>query len=175
MMDPDGVYQGANTTVLHWLRTNNTISSASSPGTGIYPLGNSTMQDASDLAPYYPPSPPFEVPAHAHHYTLLLFEQADEKDVVITEQLNQSLTYRVGFNLSDFVDNSGIGPLVAAKYFTLINTTSTANTSSGASGARLTASVTPLFTSAASPVNVLRPGHYVGIGVLSFLWRACLG
>lgn len=124
MMDPDVFYQGENKTVLHWLQTDLVVDNTNSSSDGVYPLISSVNTSTSTLAPYYSPAPPLQVPAVYHHYTFLLFSQTN-KNLTISPSLNSSLTYRIGFNLSDFVATSGLGPLVAATYFELVNTTTT--------------------------------------------------
>ncbi|RFU27981.1 hypothetical protein B7463_g8364, partial [Scytalidium lignicola] len=126
MMDPDGSYNGSATKVLHWLQTDLTVSDI--PLNQTFPLENS--QNISALAPYYPPSPPLENPPHPHHYTLLLFSQPNGTPLKISSDLNTTLTYRVGFNLTSFVQNTRVGQLVTATFFDLVNTTSTTTNSS---------------------------------------------
>ncbi|RFU27342.1 hypothetical protein B7463_g9000, partial [Scytalidium lignicola] len=121
MIDPDASANGSAATVLHWLQTDLTVSNVAS--NQIFPLENS--QDVSALAPYISPSPPLQNPPHPHHYTFLLFSQPNGTPLKITSDLNKTLTSRIGFDLTSFVQNTGVGPLVAATFFQLVNTTST--------------------------------------------------
>lgn len=116
---------------------------------GVYPL-----------AAYYPPAPPLQVPAVYHHYTLLLFSHTN-KNLTISPSLNSSLTYRIGFNLSDFVATSGLGPLVAATYFELVNTTSTSNSSVSNGTKQRTTALTMLETHSMALSKIDRTMQYL--------------
>lgn len=164
MMDPNAFYEGENTTVLHWLQTDLVVASIASSSNGVYSLTSSMNTSISTLAAYYSPAPPLQVPAVHHHYTLLLFNQTNQA-LTISPSLYSSLTYRIGFNLSDFVATSGLGPLVAGTYFELVNTTSTLN-SSVSNGTKTTSGSVPVSTGGSSSI--------IGAGTGYLRWSAAL-
>jgi hypothetical protein len=166
MMDPDAYYEGKSTVVLHWLQTDLRVASIASSSDGVYPLSSTVNTSTSTLAPYLSPAPPLQVPAVYHHYTFLLFNQTNQ-NLTISSSLNISLTYRVGFNLTDFVATSGLGPLVAATYFELVNTTSTSNSNSSFSNGTNTSSGSAPLSTGGSP-------SVMGAGVEYLGWPAAL-
>lgn len=107
------------------------------------------------------------------HYTFLLFSQTNQ-DLNISPSLNSSLTYRIGFNLSDFVATSGLGPLVAATCFELVNTTTTTSKSSTSNGAKTTSGSVPVSSGESSSVMGAGVGYLDLSAVLFALSFAAL-
>jgi Phosphatidylethanolamine-binding protein len=132
-----------NTTLLHWILPG--LSRSSTKPITTTPL----LSSKAAIAPYYPPGPPAN---QTHTYALYLYDEPATFSVPADyvpyfNNLTASVYNRVGFNLTDFAERSGLGEPVAANWYLISNTT-TATASS--SGAVTTASSTGTAASASS-------------------------
>jgi phosphatidylethanolamine-binding protein len=104
---------GPNTTLLHWI-----VAGLSSPN------GTTTLTThQGEIASYFPPGPP---PGQTHTYGIFLYPEpakfAIPADFVpFFANLSASPFNRIGFNLTHFVEETGLGKPVAADWF-LVNT-----------------------------------------------------
>lgn len=86
------------------------------------------------IAPYYPPGPPAELPPRAHRYIQLLFRQP--ANLSIPSKFSDIIQKRVGFDAIQFIAETGLGPVLAANYF-LVTNTSLVVATGGGTGIRL--------------------------------------
>lgn len=101
-----GVLPEGNTTLIHWIQGNFTASNCTQHFTS----------SSSAIAPYQPPSPPA---GQTHTYGVFLYEQpakfALSADYIpFFKNLTTSIYNRVGFNLTKFVEETGLGLPVGA-------------------------------------------------------------
>eukprot|EP00753_Platysulcus_tardus_P010139 PLAT2502.1.p2 GENE.PLAT2502.1~~PLAT2502.1.p2 ORF type:complete len:281 (-),score=9.42 PLAT2502.1:130-972(-) len=101
----------------HWL-----VYGASLSGNGPYTLDTTT---GTNVTEYAGPAPP--PGSGAHRYVIMLFEQTDSFN-----EPGDAGTGVQTFNLTGYIQSSGLGPLYAATYFTVENGTATATPSSTA-------------------------------------------
>ena len=116
-----------NTTLLHWIL----------PGLSSSPKSTATttalLSDEAPIAPYYPPGPPAN---QTHTYALYLYDvpatfTVPTDYVPYFSNLTASVYNRVGFNVTDFAERSGLGEPVAANWYLISNTTTATASSSG--------------------------------------------
>ena len=117
-----------NTTLLHWILPGLSSSSKSTSTTTVL------LSDEAAIATYYPPGPPAN---QTHTYALYLYDvpvtfSVPADYVPYFNNLTASVYNRVGFNLTDFAEKSGLGEPVAADWFLISNITTAAASSSGA-------------------------------------------
>lgn len=124
MIDPDAKFNGSDIEVLHWLQQDLT-NSHTTTNSSLYALG---AGNNTGFAPYVPPAPPAELPPRAHRYIQLLFEQPT--NFTIPSAFATVVLNRVGFDLVKFVAATGLGPVLAANYFLVTNTSAAVVTSS---------------------------------------------
>ena len=140
-VEPNNNPAGTNTTLIHWI-----LPGLSSPNETTTTL---TSQENAPV-PYFPPGPPA---GQTHTYALFLYQEPADfsipsEYVPFFENITASVYNRVGFNLTEFVDKTYLGSLVAADWFLVSNTTS--NAASSPSGATPTASSTGAMASSSS-------------------------
>ena len=140
-VEPNNNPAGTNTTLLHWLLPG--LSSPNETTTALTSQENATV-------PYFPPGPPA---GQTHTYALFLYQQPADfsipaEYVPFFENITASVYNRVGFNLTEFVDKTYLGSPVAADWFLVSNTTSSA--AGSPSGATPTASSTGAMASSSS-------------------------
>jgi hypothetical protein len=151
MLDLSVQNNGTNTTLLHWILP------------GLSGTSNLTS-NKTEVAPYFPPGPPV---GQTHTYGLFLYTEtpnfAIPADYVpFFKNLSASVFNRVGFNLTKFVDETGLGVPVASDWF-LVGTPNTTTTSMGPSG---TGSMKPSGTGVggyASPTAGGFNGSYIQV------------
>lgn len=131
-----------NTTLIHWILTG--LSS---------PNDTTTLTShQGEIATYFPPGPP---PGQSHTYGVFLY--AEPRDLAIPADyvpffanLTASPYNRIGFNLTHFVAETGLGKPVAADWF-LVSTPNTPSSSTVATGtATATATITATGAGATS-------------------------
>ncbi|KAJ9604169.1 hypothetical protein H2200_011003 [Cladophialophora chaetospira] len=155
MVDPDARYPQAPTSrfILHWLQFNLTTAPASDDGTT--QLVNSTAPQA----PYRGPAPPTN--SSAHRYILYAFFQ-HENFTFPQAYEGYNATNRTSFNLTDFLDQSNLGPSpAAANYFYASNETAVppdfiaaaGATYPGGNGEMITAGPGPSITPSSTPAT----------------------
>ena len=138
-VEPNNIPTASNTTLIHWIL----------PGLSFPDATTAALTSPSDpIAPYYPPGPPA---GQTHTYALFLYAEpsnfAVPADYVpIFKNLTASVENRVGFNLTEFVAQTGLGDPLAADWFLVSNTT----TSASSSGMTTTASSTGGATASSS-------------------------
>lgn len=141
LLDPDA---GANADVLQWFQPGFTSpANGSLNAAGFVPL----TTNATAISQYVGPAP--AINTGYHRYTLLLFAQPANFSV---PSAFASFKYPNinGFNETNFVKAAGLGPVVAANYFRVINgtanstttTTTTSSTTSKATSTTASASAT---------------------------------
>jgi phosphatidylethanolamine-binding protein len=144
---------GSNTTLLHWLL----------PGLSGTTILNST---ATPLAPYFPPGPP---PGQTHNYAVFLYKEPSKFAVPADyapffNNLTASVYNRVGFNLTRFAGEAGLGAAVAANWFLVgtpnATTSSVAPTGTGAVASSGIGSPIPTFTQASGAMD------FKGVGLV---------
>jgi phosphatidylethanolamine-binding protein len=171
---------GPNTTLIHWI-----LAGLSSP--------NDTITLSSRLgpiAPYFPPGPP---PGQTHMYGVFLYSEPARFEVPADfipffNNLTASVFNRVGFNLTHFAGETGLGAPVAADWF-LVSTPSTPSSSatlgpasmvspsaSSSSVARLASpsSVTPSAPSRTFAVQTTSGALRLGVWMTAF-WLGAAG
>lgn len=130
----------SNTTLLHW-----TLAGLSSPD------GTTTLTShQAEIAPYFPPDPPA---GQTHIYGVFLYnEPADfavpADYIPFFKNLTapgSSVFNRVGFNLINFVAETGLGAPVAADWF-LVSTPNAAESSTMTTNSTLGATVSATTT-----------------------------
>lgn len=126
MVDPDARTNGTFVTILHWLQQD--LAPSASNGTT-----KSLTSTATGYATYRPPAPPAELPARPHRYIQLLFNQPSNFSIPTAFQ--QAVAMRRGFDYAAFVQQAGLGEVLAANYF-LVQNTSVALETSGVEGVR---------------------------------------
>src|SRR5216117_2394537 len=134
---------GPNATLLHWI-----LPGLASPNAGATTL--TSRENA--IAPYFPPGPPA---GQTHTYTLILYDQPAEFRVPAEylpyfKNLTASVFNRVGFNLTDFTGKARLGNPVAADWYLVSNTTSSAAGTSSSSAASATAGATTSATASST-------------------------
>ena len=130
MLDRNVTYQSKQTTFLHWFQPNLALSS-----TALTPNLTATKASPSAVgAAFYQPTPPKG--SGPHQYVLLLFAQpigfqipADFSSINPPTGAGGGLVARIGFNVTKFAGESGLGAPVAANWFQVLNGTA-AETSS---------------------------------------------
>lgn len=133
-VEPNNIPTETNTTLIHWIL----------PGLS-FPNATTTVltSQSAAIAPYFPPGPPA---GQTHTYALFLYDEPPNFTipadyVPIFKNLTASVYNRVGFNLTEFVDQTGLGNPLAADWFLVSNTTASA-VGSTSSGTTTTASST---------------------------------
>lgn len=118
MVDLDVPRNNTRVQLLHWLATNVTLGAALS-------TSNSTpLVIPNAPVPYLQPSPPVgDVP---HSYNFVVFQQP--ANFSIPAQYSNLTNNRVGFNVSQFVLDTGLGQPLAGSYILVQNLTGTATT-----------------------------------------------
>jgi phosphatidylethanolamine-binding protein len=126
-----------NTTLLHWI-----LAGLSSPN-------NTTTLTShqGEIASYFPPGPP---PGQTHTYGVFLYPEpakfAIPADYVpFFANLSASPLNRIGFNLTHFVEETGLGEPVAADWF-LVSTPNVTMSSSAVATGAATATTTTIIT-----------------------------
>jgi phosphatidylethanolamine-binding protein len=124
-VEPNNIPTETNTTLIHWIL----------PGLSFLNATTTALTSHSDaIAPYFPPGPPA---GQTHTYALFLYDEPPNFTipadyVPIFKNLTASVENRVGFNLTEFVEQTGLGDPLAADWFLVSNTiTSAARSSSG--------------------------------------------
>lgn len=150
-----------NTTALHWilpgLAASNTTARAAVTG---------LASTASVIAPYINPQPPA---GQSHTYTLFLYDEPSNFTVpadytAYFANLTASPLNRVGFNMTKFTDESGLGSPVAANWFLVSNFSS----STPSTTASTTLSPTSVPTSPASSIR--SHSSPVAVGAVLCVW-----
>jgi Phosphatidylethanolamine-binding protein len=143
----------SNTTLLHWILP------------GLYSPNETTTLTShqGEIAPYFPPGPP---PGQTHTYGIFLYNEPTNFAVPANyipffNNLTTSVLNRVGFNLTNFVTEAGLGAPVAADWFLV----STQNT--GASSTVVTRSVPSATVSATTGISVMKTNTAAGTGSAS--------
>ena len=136
----------SNTTLLHW-----TLAGLSSDGTA------TLTSHQAEIAPYFPPSPPA---GQTHTYGVFLYNEpanfAVPADYIpffnnLTAP-GSSVFSRVGFNLTNFVAETGLGAPVAADWF-LVSTPNTTESPTMTTNSTLNATI---------PVTTMTTGASTG-------------
>ncbi|KAH8806064.1 phosphatidylethanolamine-binding protein [Xylogone sp. PMI_703] len=118
---------GTNTTLLHWAQTGLSA-----------PEGTTSLtSQQANIAPYINPEPPA---GQTHTYGVVLFREPANFTIPIdyvalihnltTTDPVSSVPYRIGFNLTRFVNEAGLGQPVAADFFLVATPGPTATTNS---------------------------------------------
>jgi hypothetical protein len=146
----------SNTTLLHWI-----LPGLSSPN------GTTTLTSHEGaIAPYFPPGPP---PGQTHTYGVFLYsEPADfavpTDYIPFFNNLTASVYNRVGFNLTNFVAETGLGAPVAADWFLV----STPNATASSATVSATSS-NPSATQSSSGAKIMGvESVLVAVGMLGF-------
>ena len=169
MLDFSVETAGSNTTLLHWVL----------PGLSSNGATNLSSQRA-EIAPYFPPGPPA---GQTHTYGILLYNEptnfaVPENFVPFFKNLTApgaSVLTRIGFNLTNFVVEAGLGAPVAADWFlvrnaTMSSTTTTTSTSSRAVSATNTGASTGSTSSTSSnPLTTQSASDAMTIGIKSIV------
>jgi phosphatidylethanolamine-binding protein len=141
-VEPNNIPTETNTTLIHWIL----------PGLS-FPNATTTVltSQSAAIALYFPPGPPA---GQTHTYALFLYDEPPNFTipadyVPIFKNLTASVYNRVGFNLTEFVDQTGLGNPLAADWFLVSNTTASA-VGSTSSGTTTTASSTGGATASSS-------------------------
>lgn len=118
-----------NTTLLHWILPGLNRSS-----------GSALASSQKAIAPYIGPGPPA---GQTHTYALFLYNESDDfavpaNYVPFFNNLTASVYNRIGFDISNFTDETNLGEPIASDYF-LVGTP--AGTPTASSGAAATPSV----------------------------------
>jgi phosphatidylethanolamine-binding protein len=119
-----------NTTLLHWI-----VAGLS------YPNDTTTLTShQGEIASYFPPSPPL---GQTHTYGVFLYPEpakfAIPADFVpFFANLSASPLNRIGFNLTHFVEETGLGEPVAADWFLVSTPNVTTSSSAVATGVATT-------------------------------------
>jgi phosphatidylethanolamine-binding protein len=113
------VPRNGGTTLLHWFEANFTLTSSL--------ILTRSSANTSTGAPYIGPNPP---PGNPHRYTFLLFSQPN--DFTVPESFSvinppTSTSARIGFNITRFVAEAGLGAPLAGNHFRVVNTSATAS------------------------------------------------
>ena len=142
----------SNTTLLHWILP------------GLYSPNETTTLTShqGEIAPYFPPGPP---PGQTHTYGIFLYNEPTNFAVPANyipffNNLTTSVLNRVGFNLTNFVAEAGLGTPVAADWFLV----STQNT--GVSSTVVTRSM-PSATVSATTISAIKTNSAGGTGSAS--------
>lgn len=119
---------GPNTTLLHWLLRG--LSSSPQSNANLSAL----QSDQAAIAAYFPPGPPAN---QTHTYAFYLYNEPASFSVPASyaayfKNLTVSVYNRIGFNLTDFTEKSGLGEPVAANWYMISNTTAATASSTGA-------------------------------------------
>jgi phosphatidylethanolamine-binding protein (PEBP) family uncharacterized protein len=119
MVDIDVPRNGTRVPLLHWMVTNVTLAGGNRQS-GPLSIGNSPI-------PYLQPSPPVgDVP---HAYTFIVFPQPANFSVPPQYlAIAQNQANRVGFNITQFLKDAGLGQALAANYIRVQNLTGTPTT-----------------------------------------------
>lgn len=142
-VEPNNIPTETNTTLIHWIL----------PGLSFPNATTTALTSHSDaIAPYFPPGPPA---GQTHTYALFLYDEPPNFTipadyVPIFNNLTASVYNRVGFNLTEFVEQTGLGDPLAADWFLASNTTASAVGSASSSGTTTTASSTGGATASSS-------------------------
>lgn len=128
----------SNTTLLHWIQ----------PGLSSPNETTTLTSHQGVIAPYFPPGPP---PGQTHTYGVFLYKEpanfAVPADYIpFFNNLTASVFNRVGFNLTNFVAETGIGAPVAADWF-LVSTPNKTVSSTVATRSASSATVSATTTS----------------------------
>ncbi|XTI91663.1 hypothetical protein V2W45_1513045 [Cenococcum geophilum] len=131
---------------------------------GLYSPNETTTLTShqGEIAPYFPPGPP---PSQTHTYGVFLYNEPTNFAVPANyipffNNLTTSVLNRVGFNLTNFVDEAGLGAPVAADWFLV----STQNT--GVSSTVVTRPM-PSATVSATTISVIKTNSAGGTGSAS--------
>ncbi|KAI9677849.1 MAG: hypothetical protein M1829_002346 [Trizodia sp. TS-e1964] len=142
VIDPDA---GTFAEVLHWLQPGLTsIANGSVNAAGFVPL----TTNAQPISQYVGPAPPLNT--GYHRYTLLLFSQPANFSVP-SAFAGFKYPNITGFNTANFVKAAGLGPVVAANYFRVINGTANSTTTTSTAGATVS---TPVSVAGNATVTV---------------------
>jgi len=143
----------SNTTLLHWILP------------GLYSPNETTTlaSHQGEIAPYFPPGPP---PGQTHTYGVFLYNEPTNFAVPANyipffNNLTTSVLNRIGFNLTNFVAEAGLGTPVAADWFLV----STQNTD--VSSAAVTRTVPNAIVSATTTISVVKTNTTAGTGSAS--------
>src|SRR5271170_65543 len=123
-VEPNNIPTETNTTLIHWIL----------PGLSFLNATTTALTSHSDaIAPYFPPGPPS---GQTHTYALFLYDEplnftVPADYVPIFKNLTASVENRVGFNLTEFVEQTGLGDPLAADWFLVSNSTARSSSSSG--------------------------------------------
>ena len=156
MIDQDVPRDDTKVTLLHWLQPN----FVATPETLSYiPI----MDGASTAvgAEYIPPTPPGG--SGPHRYTFLLFEQPSLWSIpsaFATINPPADTSARIGFDVADFVSQSGLAEPVAANYIQVLN--GTAAESSSAASMTYVAPTSVISSSAASEATATTTSSAAG-------------
>ncbi|KAE8446538.1 hypothetical protein EG329_011870 [Mollisiaceae sp. DMI_Dod_QoI] len=114
-----GTSTGSNTTLLHWI-----LAGLSSPNET-----TTLTSHEGEIAPYFPPGPPA---GQTHTYGVFLYNEPAKFSVPADyipyfNNLTASVFNRVGFNLTNFVAETGLGAPIAADWFLVSTPNTTTN------------------------------------------------
>jgi Phosphatidylethanolamine-binding protein len=128
---------GLNATLLHWI-----LAGLSAPNET-----TTLTTHQGEIAPYFPPGPPT---GQTHTYGVFLYNEpvnfAIPADYILFfNNLTTSVFNRVGFNLTKFVAETGLGAPVAADWF-LVTTPNTAVSSTVAATSASSAAISATAT-----------------------------
>ncbi|KAF1946658.1 PEBP-like protein [Clathrospora elynae] len=168
MVDLDVPSNNSRVQLVHWLATNVTRLNTSSTA--------SLLNIPAAPVPYLQPSPPVgDVP---HSYSFVLFPQP--ANFSIPAQYSDLADNRVGFNVSRFVADAGLGGALAGNWITVQNLTGTATMEFPP--ARPTATATgnsstsmPPFEGGATPMRMGGLAGWLGVGTAVFAGVAAFG
>ena len=164
LIDQDVSRNGMKVNLLHWLQPN-LVANATELTFDAVATGASSAVGAE----YIPPTPPGG--SGPHRYTFVLFEQPSMWTIPAafsTINPPADTSARIGFNLVDFVSQSGLGEPIAANYLRVLNGTA-AETSSAetmtyaAATSMMSSSTVPEPSSAAgtaSPTAATPPAQF---------------
>ncbi|RFU25498.1 hypothetical protein B7463_g10828, partial [Scytalidium lignicola] len=162
MIDQDVLQNNARTTFLHWFQPN----LVASPGGPLVVQPNAANASTAPGAPYITPSPP--AGSGFHNYNFVLFAQTQNFTVpALYASIDPPVdgSARIGFNITDFVAQSGLGSPVAANYMRVINATGTALTSTANASPTANTSLTSTPSVTSTPSNGAGGRTYDGLRV----------
>jgi phosphatidylethanolamine-binding protein len=149
MMDSDVPRNGSRVPLLHWIAPDITGTTDGSNSSLL------TLPPSDAGVPYQPPTPPQG--DYPHRYSFLLYEQP--RNFSIPSSVNASA--RVGFDLQNFLQVTGLSTGLAANYMLVANISGPAATSFPP------AAFTASSTLASSEANITPTGSAAGGGSVS--------
>ena len=156
LIDIDVPHQGNKVPLLHWLAPNLVAQSQ------LLVRDNAVTNASTSIgAGYIPPTHPAN--SGAHRYTFVLFEQPGNWAIPSAyASINPpaNTTARIGFNITDFVAQSGLKSPIAANYLRVLNGTA-AETSSASTMTMASATATSSGVASSTPGGAQGSGSLI--------------